>query len=122
MEKNIILNGQKTDFWLEDTGRLHNVKTNRWLKGGMNKGYHFYSLYFKGKQYILYTHRAVAEYFVNNPDPATKTIVHHIDGNKTNNNYLNLEWVSPKEHNDTIKDLGQINSKRSHQKKILNLK
>ena len=67
MEKNIILNGQKTDFWLEDTGRLHNVKTNRWLKGGMNKGYHFYSLYFKGKQYISYTHRAVAEYFVNNP-------------------------------------------------------
>lgn len=122
MEKNIILNGQKTDFWLEDTGRLHNVKTNRWLKGGMNKGYNFYSLYFKGKQYILYTHRAVAEYFVNNPDPATKTIVHHIDGNKTNNNYLNLEWVSPKEHNDTIKDLGQINSKRSPQKKILNLK
>lgn len=29
MEKNIILNGQATPFWLEDTGRLHNVKTGK---------------------------------------------------------------------------------------------
>jgi len=90
MEKNIILNNQHTDFWLEDTGRLRNAKTRRWLKGGINKGYHFYSLYFKGKQYILYTHRIVAEYFIENDNINEKTIVHHIDGNKLNNNYLNL--------------------------------
>lgn len=100
MEKNIILNGEKTNFWLEDTGRLRNVKTQRWLKGGVNKGYHFYSLYFRGKQYILYTHRAVAEYFVENPD--NLPIVHHKDGNKLNNIYTNLEWVNIAEHNDLI--------------------
>ena len=122
MEKNIILNNQKTNFWLEDTGRLRNVKTGRRLKGGENKGYHFYSLYFKGKQYILYTHRVVAEYFIPNPKPEEYTIVHHIDGDKNNNNYLNLEWTSPKKHNESMKKLNQINQKRGPQKKILNIK
>lgn len=122
MEKNIILNNQKTNFWLEDTGRLRNVKTGRWLKGGENKGYHFYSLYFKGKQYILYTHRVVAEYFIPNPKPEEYTIVYHIDGDKNNNNYLNLEWTSPKKHNESMKKLNQINQKRGPQKKILNIK
>lgn len=100
MEKRIILNNQETDFWLEDTGRLRNAKTKRWLKGGINKGYHFYSLYFKGKQYMLYTHRAVAQYFIPNPDDLP--IVHHIDGNKLNNIYTNLQWISTEEHQETI--------------------
>jgi hypothetical protein len=121
MEKNVILNNQPTNFWLEDTGRLRNVKTGKWLKGGINKGYHFYSLYFKGKQYVLYTHRAVAEYFIENPDPSNRTIVHHLDGDKLNNNYLNLEWVSPSEHNATIKKLKQFNSNRGPQKRIINI-
>ena len=121
MEKNVILNNLKTDFWIEDTGRLRNAKTKKWLKGGFNKGYHFYSLYFKGKQYTIYTHRLVAEYFIENDNPEEKTIVHHKDGNKTNNFYLNLEWVSPSEHNKSIKDLNQQVTKRESPKKIENL-
>lgn len=121
MEKRIILDGEETPFWLEDTGRLRNEKTKRWLKGGYNKGYHFYSLYFRGHQYILYTHRAVAEYFIPNDDPE-KTIVHHLNGDCTNNNYLNLEWITPKEHNHTIKEMGQAKNKKEPQQKITNLK
>lgn len=120
MEKNIILNNLSTDFWIEDTGRLRNARTKRWLKGGVNKGYHFYSLYFKGKQYILYTHRVVAQYFIPNENPEA-TIVHHLDGNKLNNNYLNLQWVTPNEHNQTIKENNQTNNKREPQKKIINI-
>ena len=121
MEKNIILNNLSTDFWIEDTGRLRNARTKRWLKGGVNKGYHFYSLYFKGKQYILYTHRIVAQYFIPNENPKA-TIVHHLDGDKLNNNYLNLQWVTPSEHNQTIKENDQANIKREPQKKIINIK
>lgn len=121
MEKNIILNNQYSDFWLDSNGRLRSAKTKRWLKGGINKGYHFYSLYFKGKQYILYTHRIVAEYFVKNDNPEERTIVHHLDGNKLNNNYLNLQWVSPAEHNETIKKDDQLNTKRNLPKKIIYL-
>lgn len=122
MEKNIILNNQRTEFWIDSSGRLHSTKTKRWLKGGINKGYHFYSLYFKGKQYILYTHRVVAEYFVKNDNPQKKTIVHHLDGNRLNNNYLNLQWVSPVEHNETIKRNGQLNTKREKPKKVITVK
>lgn len=112
MEKRIILNNQNTNFWIEDTGRLRNERTKRWLKGGINKGYHFYSLHFKGKQYTLYTHRLVAQYFLKSPVDNTCTIVHHKDGNKLNNLYTNLEWVNPKEHNHTIKELNQQNLER----------
>lgn len=120
MEKRIILNNQGTPFWIEDSGRLRNENTKRWLKGGYNKGYHFYNVYFKGKQYTLYTHRIVAEYFVPNDNPTDKTIVHHIDGNKTNNFYLNLQWVSPKEHN-IITQEQKGSFKKSSTQKIQNL-
>lgn len=100
MEKQIIINDKKTDFWIEDTGRLRNQRTKRFLKGGINKGYRFYSIYWKGKQYIYYTHRLVAEYFIDNSD--NKPIVHHKDGNKLNNFYLNLEWCTTEEHQKTI--------------------
>lgn len=102
MEKQIIINNEPTNFWIEDTGRLRNDRTHRWLKGGINKGYHFYSLYFRGSQYILYTHRIVAEYFIPNLD--NLPIVHHIDGNKLNNLYTNLMWVSTEDHNKTIQE------------------
>lgn len=96
MKKQITLNNQLTQFQIDDTGRLYNTKTQRWLKGGINKGYHFYSIYFQKKQYAFYTHRLVAQYFV--PNPNNFTIVHHIDGNKLNNIYTNLQWVNEEEH------------------------
>lgn len=116
MEKQIFLNNAPTPFWIEDTGRLRNSKTKRWLKGGYNKGYHFYSLFFRGRQYILYTHRVVAEYFVPNPD--NLPIVHHKDGNKTNNFYKNLEWVSTKEHGKTIVEQNQRPKKIGSRQKL----
>ena len=61
--KRIIIDGKETNFWIENTGRVWNERTKRWLKGGINKGYHFYSFYFKGKQYIFYTHRLVAIFY-----------------------------------------------------------
>lgn len=96
MEKRIILNNLATPFWIDTQGRLRNQNTNNWLKGAINKGYHFYNIYFKGKQYTLYTHRLVAEYFLDNPNQYD--LVHHKDGNKLNNNLFNLEWVGSKEH------------------------
>ena len=118
MEKQIFIENKPTNFYLDQNGRLHNVKTNNWLKGGINKGYHLYNLHFCGKQYTIYTHRKVAELFV--PNPNNYEIVHHKDGNKLNNRYDNLEWVSSEEHSEkhlinntnSIKDsilVGEIN-------------
>ena len=96
MEKKVYIDGNETNFWIEDTGRLRNEKTKHYLKGGVNKGYHFYNLWFRGKNHIFYTHRLVAETFL--PNPENLPIVHHIDGNKLNNNVNNLQWISTKEH------------------------
>lgn len=119
MEKQLILDEQLTNFWLEDTGRLYNSRTKRWLKGGINKGYHFYSLFFRGKQHILYTHRAVAQYFI--PNPNNLPIVHHIDGNKLNNLFTNLEWVSTQEHSQQHKRAGSRLPKITFEEKDYNM-
>lgn len=103
MEKQIFINNAPTNFWIEDTGRLRNQRTKRWLKGGINKGYHFYSLHFRGKQYIFYTHRLVAEYFIDNPD--NLPIVQHIDNNRLNNLYTNLCWVSTEQHAQKVSQI-----------------
>ncbi|SUM34073.1 ORF027 [Staphylococcus gallinarum] len=42
-------------------------------------------------------HRLLAKHFIDNP--LNKKCVNHIDGNKTNNNLSNLEWVTYSENN-----------------------
>lgn len=96
MEKQIYLDNKPTNFYMDENGRLHNVKTGNWLQGGINKGYHLYNLHYCGKQYTIYTHRKVAELFL--PNPNNFPIVHHKDGNKLNNRVDNLEWISAEDH------------------------
>lgn len=51
------------------------------------------------KRHRVKLHRIVGELFVYNPDPINKTCINHKDGNKINNHYTNLEWVSVSENN-----------------------
>ena len=48
------------------------------------------------KMYNFSIHRLVAIHFIDNFN--NKSEVNHIDGNKTNNTILNLEWVNAKEN------------------------
>jgi hypothetical protein len=45
-----------------------------------------------GKYYSKRIHRLVAQEFI--PNPESRKIVHHIDGNPSNNVVTNLEWVT----------------------------
>jgi len=53
-------------------------------------GYCSVTLSLDGKNKRAYTHRLVALHFLENYE--NKKEVNHIDGDKTNNNVLNLEW------------------------------
>ena len=87
-------------------GDLYSKKVNRFLKGKVdNVGYKTYALALQEKRSksgkklskMVYAHRLVAEYFLDNPN--NYDIVHHKDGNRLNNNVENLEWTNVKEHN-----------------------
>lgn len=73
-------------------------------------------------------HRILALLFI--PNPENKPTVNHIDGNKLNNDLLNLEWASYSENNQHAYDKGlkvsvnMINKKGSlhpRSKKVTNV-
>lgn len=62
----------------------------------MKNGYHKVWLRNKTAKKCAYIHRLVAEHFIQNPE--CKPCVNHIDGDKNNNNFHNLEWCSYSEN------------------------
>lgn len=81
-----------------------------------NNGY--YRVSYAGKR--NYVHIMVALYFLENTNPKEKTQVNHIDGDKSNNHYSNLEWVTPKENGEHASKHNLIN--RTSQKRIEKIK
>jgi len=99
----IYYDGKKLHYAVSNCGRVVNTKTGYILKqyidGYNQSGYKF--VVFSTKKSLHHkfkVHRLVATYFVDNPDPYNKSYVNHIDGNKLNNHYTNLEWVTSKEN------------------------
>ena len=98
--KNIVIDNISTSYFITNNGKCYNRNTNKYLKGQIGKnGYLSFNLTLpNGKKKRCYAHRLVAFAYVNNNNPKLKKEVHHIDGDKTNNCYDNLEWVSSKEN------------------------
>lgn len=65
------------------------------LKPDFNRtGYKRVTLSQFGVPKRVFVHRLVATHFVDNPN--NLNIVNHLDGDKTNNHYKNLEWTTHK--------------------------
>lgn len=67
-------------------------------------GYMKVKLFDGSSQKCFQVHRLVALAFVDNP--FNKPYIDHLDGNKINNYYKNLEWVTCAENNQRAYDLG----------------
>ena len=106
---NSIINAEKlTEAWkpiqdfpkymVSDQGRIKNIESGRIFTGTQDAfGYmHVRLINPKGTYTLKKVHRLVAETFL--PNPESKPIIDHIDGDKTNNALENLRWVTYSEN------------------------
>lgn len=77
---------------------IDTTRGKRRLEGRLIKPYKtpYGYLVVKLKEKNMMVHRIVAETFIDNPYGLPQ--VNHIDGDKTNNNYTNLEWITNREN------------------------
>ena len=94
----VYINGESTNYVVSTDGRLYNTKTGKLksMKTVSTNGYVKAYMYHNGRDYHTHIHRIVAKAFVPNPD--NKPEVNHINGNKLDNNFKNLEWVTGSEN------------------------
>lgn len=110
-----------TLYDIRGDGRVWSNRRGRYLKLGDNgRGYKTFCHFFLGRSTFIKVHRAVAIKFV--PNPNNKPFVNHIDGDKTNNNYQNLEWVTHSENIRHAYKTGLISNRKgfTHSQSKLN--
>ena len=79
------------NYLISSYGRVLNKNTMRELRQFNKRDRKCVTLYYNGIPSHYYVHRLVAEAFV--PKPCYGISVIHIDGDKSNNYYKNLEWI-----------------------------
>lgn len=86
-------------YYITDCGKVISFKFNKpkiMKTTHCKKGYEYVKLSKNNKTYHKAIHRLVGFHFINNPH--NKPEIHHKDNNPSNNNVLNLEWVTRKEN------------------------
>lgn len=97
--KDVIYPDVKRDMYIVSSyGRIKNKYSGQPIKPMMStSGYNQVKLMgYDGTSHNRQVHRIVCTAF--HPNPLNLPQVNHIDGNKTHNHYLNLEWVTPLEN------------------------
>ena len=111
MWKKFIYEGQETDYSVSTEGEVRKDTTNYILSQSSQEDYKFVGLIINGKQKRMRVHRMVALTFIDNPD--NKPYVNHINGNRSDNNVENLEWVTPSENTQHAVNTGLFKSGRT---------
>lgn len=95
------------DYNVYEDGKVYSNKTKKFLTPDVTKhGYLQISLYINKKPFRIKVHRLVCHLF-NGMELKKENTVDHIDGNKLNNHYSNLECVSIYENNRRARINGQ---------------
>lgn len=90
------------------SGKVKNSITKRLLKNNNRGRYYSVTLYKNHKPHQLSVHRIVALTFI--PNPENKPMVNHKNGNRYDNNIVNLEWCTQSENEKhKYEVLGYIN-------------
>lgn len=98
------------NYEVSSIGNVRNRITKKHLKQQIKeKGYKGVILHKDKKKYNLRVHRLVAIEFIENPE--LKPYVNHKNGKKCDNNYTNLEWVTPSQNNIHAVSTGLVDFK-----------
>lgn len=109
-----IYKGQVTQYSISNNGELYNNTTKKFLKGQISKnGYRTYNIIIGKLSKRLYTHRMVAETYL--PTGNQNLEVHHKNGNKLDNFYGNLEWISVAAHGELTGKTNFLFNKKVYQ-------
>lgn len=85
------------NYEISNYGYVRRKNNNKILKQYQSsRGYLFVILYNDNGHKTKYIHKLVAEHFIGKAN--TNLQVNHIDGNKRNNTFINLEYLSAKEN------------------------
>lgn len=83
------------NYKISEYGAVINITTDKEVAfsyKGRDRCYKYVWVVKEGNKYNRYVHRLVAMAFIPNPDNLPQ--VNHIDGDKMNNHYSNLEWCN----------------------------
>ena len=102
VRKRIYVDGVPTRYYVTLFGSIYNSETWHKLVPAIVNGYHkvliYYAVNGHKKRKMFSVHRLVAQAFLDIPKHIIDPVVNHIDGNKTNNDVSNLEWVTQSEN------------------------
>ncbi len=93
--KGFIQIKEMPNYYINEYGKIFSLNKRGFLNQTVSQpcGYIRHTLYDNWKTMPIRVHSLVAQYFIG-PRPEGYQ-VNHIDGNKTNNHYSNLEYVTP---------------------------
>lgn len=107
------IEGYNNDYFITEDGDVISVKRGKkiLLKKRVNsRGYYYVNSRKNGKYKSICIHRLVGIYFVENNNGFN--VLNHIDGNKLNNRYDNLEWCDQVHNMKEASRMGLLKIKR----------
>lgn len=101
--------GKPTEYFIGPTNNgVYSMKSNKLLTPSIKpNGYVEYHLYIDGIKVTKTYNNLIGLTALPNDDPIHKTEVDHLYGNKLDNDYRSLEWVSHGENNRRARKYGQ---------------
>jgi hypothetical protein len=109
----------RASYLVSNFGNVISISYNKILKPQILNGYKKVGLWYNAKRSSRSVHRLVAMTFLDNPDKLPW--VNHKNGNKLDNNIMNLEWCNAQQNaHHSQNELGNVRKSKSVNKLDLN--